>query len=171
MARPVKFEPQKNKKGKWQLNVPAGYSETGQRHQPTFKTRKDAEAAAKVYREKKASFGKQSKNIKPILAEAAARADEILKPFGITILEAAERVAKMERQSQKSAPMSEAVAAFLETKENLSVSTLRDYRHMEETLNNHFQSVLMKLENNIIHKKSNRIIILRSMLLSLFKSR
>ncbi|MDB4419670.1 tyrosine-type recombinase/integrase [Akkermansiaceae bacterium] len=143
MARPVKFEPQKNKKGKWQLNIPAGYSETGQRHQPTFKTRKDAEAAAKVYREKKASFGKQSKNIKPILAEAAARADEILKPFGITILEAAERVAKLERQAQKSVPMSEAVAAFLETKENLSVSTLRDYRHMEETLNNHFKGRIL----------------------------
>ena len=139
MARPVKFEPQKNKKGKWQLNVPAGYSETGQRHQPTFKTRKDAEAAAKVYREKKESFGNQSKSIKPMLAEAAARADEILKPFGITILDAAKRVAKMERQAQKSLPISEAVTAFLETKENRSQSTLTAYRDMEKTLNNHFK--------------------------------
>lgn len=123
----------------WRLNVPAGYSESGKREQRFFNTRQKALDAAQRYKEKRAKFGTQAKSIKPILAEAATRAEAILKPYGITILEAAERVAEMERLARASKPITEAFSAFMEEKEGKrSLSTLRDYRYLGETLTQAF---------------------------------
>ena len=127
----------------WRLNVPAGYSESGKREQVFFPTRQRALDAAQRYKEKRTEFGTQAKSIKPILAEAATRAEEILKPYGITILEAAERVAEMERKAKESRPVSEAVAAFMETKEKLSHRRQQELRYAAETLTEAFGDRLM----------------------------
>jgi integrase len=138
MARPVQFKPVKTKKMGWRLNVPSGYTETGKREQLFFPTREKALEAARRYKDKQTKFGTQAKSIKPILADAATRAAEILKPYGITILEAAERVVEMELKARKSRPISEALLAFMETKTKRSHRRQQEIRYVAETLTDAF---------------------------------
>jgi len=88
MARKPKFEARKTPHG-WQVNVPAGVSSTGKRERCYFESRDKARDFATKLREAVAEHGSQSGTIRPALAEEAVKAQEVLKPWGKSLLEAA----------------------------------------------------------------------------------
>lgn len=137
MSKRTEFEPTQFG-NRWRLNVPAKYSQSGKRERHFFATKEKALAAAKDYRKKRDAFGHQSIGISPMLAEAATRAAEILKPWKISILEAATIVAEMRQRETASTTLSQAAAAWLVSCEGLRDRTQRNYRltieRMEKTL-------------------------------------
>ncbi len=88
MPRRTKFDPVETPNG-WRLNVPEKLTETGKRERHFFPTLKAAQDAAKALRKAAAEFGHQSQAIRPSLAEDATAAEELLKPFGASLLDAA----------------------------------------------------------------------------------
>ncbi len=133
MARPGRFKPVNTPRG-WRLNIPAKFSESGRRERHFFRTRELADQAAASLKEKRETFGSQARAIAPALAEQAHAAAELLKPYGITVLEAAHRVADVERRKLESATMEAALDAFTLAKEDRSESQIRSYRYMSEAL-------------------------------------
>lgn len=119
MAKPIRFTPVKSKSG-WRINIPAKVSETGRRQQFFYRTLKLAKAAQLELKKKYDEFGSQTRAIPPTVAEQAMAAKALLDPFGITILEAASRIASMEQQRMASVRIEAALDAFKEAKENLS---------------------------------------------------
>lgn len=134
MPKRAKFDPVKVSRGKWRLNIPAGYSESGERERRFFKTRDEAEEHADTLKAKREEFGAQAKSIRPSLAEAATKAEALLRPFGISLLEAAERIVAMENRAKASRPVSEAVAEFEATKESKSGARQREVRYLREAM-------------------------------------
>ncbi|MDA7935794.1 hypothetical protein N9224_01815 [Akkermansiaceae bacterium] len=112
MAKPPKFIPKRTENGHWRLSIPSAFSNTGNRQQLFFKTHKEAKNAADHWKQQAADFGKQSRVIKPSLAEAAVQAEAMLKPFGISILEAVQSYVEKERSNRASCMVSEAVKEF-----------------------------------------------------------
>ena len=122
MAKPPKFIPKRNENGHWRLSIPAAFSNTGNRQQLFFKTHKEAKNAADHWKQQAANFGKQSRVIKPSLAEAAVQAEAMLKPFGISILEAVQTYVEKERSNRASCIISEAIKEFQKAHEHWSQS-------------------------------------------------
>ena len=93
MAKRTKFVPKKTDDG-WRLNIPAKFSESGKRERHFYKSRDEALEAAVKLREQRDEFGEQSKAISPSLIEQAHQANQILQPWGKTLVEAAEFLIK-----------------------------------------------------------------------------
>lgn len=122
MAKPPKFNPKRTENGRWRLSIPGSYSESGKRQQLFFKTHKEAKQAADHWKQQAADFGKQSRVIKPSLAEAAVQAEAMLKPFGVGILDAVKAYVQREEANRASRIVSEAVAEFQQAHDHWSPS-------------------------------------------------
>ncbi len=133
MARRTLFNPKKTKDG-WMLNIPAKYTMTGNRERHFYKTHKDANAASLKLKSKRDKFGENSLSISPTLADQATAAAKILKPLGITLLEAVSRFAEIEKQNRASVPIEDAIAAFRSTGDSWSRSQSTAYRLRGEKL-------------------------------------
>ncbi|MFN4943085.1 MAG: tyrosine-type recombinase/integrase [Akkermansiaceae bacterium] len=120
MAKPIRFTPVNTKSG-WRINIPSKVSETGRRQQFFYRTQKLAKEAQQDFKKKYDEFGSQTRAIPPTIAEQAMAAKVLLDPFGITILEAASRVAAHERQRLASVKIEAAISAYKESKEAKSV--------------------------------------------------
>ena len=89
MAKRTKFAP-KNTPDGWCVNIPEKFSLSGKRERHFYKSRDEALEAAVKLREQRDSFGEQAKAISPSLTEQAHQANQILLPWGKTLVEAAE---------------------------------------------------------------------------------
>ena len=123
------FEVVKDQKRGWRLSIPATLSGTGKRRQFFYQTSREAAAASKKWKDQKKEFGAQSLAVSPSLAESAVAAAALLKPFGITILEAAQRIAKLEAQNAASVSIETGLAAFQLAKESKSAKQQQAIRH------------------------------------------
>lgn len=119
MAKPIRFTPVNSDSG-WRINIPAKISETGRRQQFFYRTHKLAKAAQSEFKQKYDEYGSQTRAITPTVAEQAMAAKALLDPFGITILEAASRVAALEQERLSSVKIEVALDAFKEAKAGLS---------------------------------------------------
>lgn len=133
MARATKFTVTKEKKS-WRVNVPARYSLTGKRERHYFRTQEQALTEQKRLRNAARVFGETSSAISPSLAEQATKAAELLAPYGITILEAASRIAAMQKELIASTTVEAALGAFTEDKSKLSVKQQQAIKHMSTHL-------------------------------------
>lgn len=120
MAKPIRFTPVNSPSG-WRINIPAKISETGRRQQFFYRTQKLAKEAQQDFKKKYDEFGSQTRAIPPTIVEQAMAAKALLDPFGITILEAASRVAAHERQRLASVKIEAAICAYKESKATKSV--------------------------------------------------
>lgn len=116
------------------MNIPAAYSESNERERRFFKTRKEAEDHAAELLAKREEFGAQAKSIRPSLAEAATKAEELLKPYGISILEAAQRVVEVEKRAEASCKVEEAANLFEATFETKGKRRQQEVRYIREFL-------------------------------------
>ena len=142
MAKLVRFTPQKTESG-WRLNVPAKYSQSGKRERHFFRTHKLATEAALKFKGEVETFGVQARAIRPALAEQAAAAEELLKPWGISILDAASIVRGIKLREEASKPLNDAVDLWIESTLGLRTSTKRNYRGTAKKLKAAFGDKLL----------------------------
>ncbi len=119
MPRHAKFRPAKSPDG-WRINIPAAYSLSGKRERYFYPTKEAALTEAAKLRERREEFGAKASAISPSLADQATAAAALLEPFGITLLEAAQRVAEVEAARAASAKVGAALDAFEAAKEGKS---------------------------------------------------
>jgi len=119
MPKVPKFKPVRADEG-WRVNVPAKVSVSGKRERYFFPTKEMAQAEANRLREKTNVIKIKAAALTGTLAEQAAKAAELLEPYGISILEAASRIAEMEAAKALSVPVETATAAFIKVKDGLS---------------------------------------------------
>lgn len=133
MAKPIRFTPKNSPHG-WRINIPAKISQTGKRQQLFYRTQKLALAAAEDLKKKKEDFGVQARAISPSLAEKATAAANLLAPYGLNILEAAQIVAAIRDKETASRPLAAAVDEWLEECEVLRTKTQQGYRQTANRL-------------------------------------
>lgn len=122
MAKPPKFIPKRTPEGRWRLSVPACYSETGKRQQRFFKTHREAMEAADHLRDQARTFGTQSRAIRPGLAEEAVMAEALLKPLGVSLMDAVQNYVARFAEKMASRPLGEALEEFHQAHDHWSPS-------------------------------------------------
>jgi integrase len=127
-----RFEPRKtrvNGELYWQINLPK-HPETGKRQRETFRDLERAKARADQARIQYKNFGTAAFSMSDQLRTEATRAEEILRPYGKTVLEAARFLANHLARTNKSETVKTVVKEFLEAKEgdNLRPRYLGDLR-------------------------------------------
>jgi integrase len=134
MPRTPKFKPNKPTKGRWKgkwvINIPPAYSEHGRRERQFFKTREEALEASAKLREDSKTFGSQSRAIAPTLAKEAHKAEQLLKPHGVGILEAVKAYIAQIEEAAASVEIEKALADFRKAKGKLSEKQQQAIRHM-----------------------------------------
>jgi integrase/recombinase XerD len=133
MPRRPKFDHRKTPHG-WVINVPASITATGKREQHFFPTRDKAKEYGAKLREKFFEDGAKSNAITPTLAEAATLAEAILKPWGLSLVEAARMAAAIREKESASKTLAAAGAEWLLACEGLRPRTVRNYRLTVERL-------------------------------------
>ncbi len=133
MAKKVRFTPKKSKSG-WRINIPPKLSPTGIRQQHFYRTQVLALEASAKLSEDLEEFGVQAKALSPSLAEQATAAKILLEPYGITILQAAERIVEIEQIKIASTTVEKALNAFIQAKESLSTKHTQAIQHMASHL-------------------------------------
>jgi len=73
------------KTGKWMVNLPGRYSQTGRRERHFFKTKDAAETFCDQIKIKLDNFGSQAQLLTPAQTEQAVQAFEKISPFNITL--------------------------------------------------------------------------------------
>lgn len=96
-----------------------------------FTTRDKAKKYAADLKERVSRHGSNSSNIRPSLADDATLAVEMLRPFGVSLLEAVKRIVEIEKAKAASKEVSEALTQFLLTKEEKSDWQRRSYEQMQ----------------------------------------
>lgn len=133
MARRPAFKVVKTPDG-WCVNVPASIAETGKRERHFHKTRDAANAHASRLREQFQKHGEAATTIRPSLAEAAVTAEKLLRPWGVSLVEAATIVAEMRKREQSSKSLDEAAEGWLLACEGLRARTIGGYRQAANRL-------------------------------------
>jgi integrase len=137
MPKNPTFKITQTKQG-WKVEKPASLSPTGLRERCFFKTRAKAQQFAAKLKEQALAHGANAATIRPALADEATRAADILKPYGISLLDAAKRIAKMEMDKESSMDVGVALSQFLLEKEDKSDSQRRAYEKMSTALQTDF---------------------------------
>jgi integrase len=137
MARKASFKVTNTRRG-WKVEIPASFSSNGERSRTFFKTRDEAKDAAARFRAQQENHGNAAALIRPALAEDALRAEILLEPYGISILEAARRVANMEEAARQSALVEAAFELFLSAKEGRSDSQEQAYSQLKAGMKEDF---------------------------------
>lgn len=137
MARKPAFKYTKAISG-WKVEIPSRLSPTGDRQRAFFPTRDEAKEFAADLKKKYDANGKNAVTIKPSLAEEAVQAAELLKPFNVSLLEAARLVAASKTADLKSSVIEVAFEEFLRKKSHRSDVHLKAYRYMQRDLEKSF---------------------------------
>jgi hypothetical protein len=93
VARKPSFQYKKTPSG-WKVEIPERLSPTGKRQRIFFETRDEAKDYVADMRSDYEEHGTKASVISPSLADEAQRAVELLKPYGISLLEAARMAVK-----------------------------------------------------------------------------
>ena len=142
MARHPSFDYQKTPRG-WMVNCPASLSATHKRERHYFTTRDKAKEHAASLREKALKHGRAATAIRPSLAEAATEAEELLKPWGLSILEAVRMAAAIRERETASKPLGEAADLWLLSCEGLRPKTQHNYKLTADRLRNELADRLL----------------------------
>jgi len=110
------------------VNCPASLSASHKRERHYFATRDLAKEHAASLREKALNHGKAATVIRPSLAEAATQAEEILKPSGISLVEACRMAAAIRERENASKTLADAADLWLLSREGLRPKTLHNYK-------------------------------------------
>ncbi|MCB1129741.1 MAG: tyrosine-type recombinase/integrase [Verrucomicrobiae bacterium] len=142
MARKPEFKYTSTDRG-WKVEIPSRFSQSGKRERVYFPTRDKAKTFATELKEKVAEHGSNSSNIRPSLADDAMLAVQMLKPYGITLLEAVKRIVEIEKAKTASMDVESALAQFLLTKEGRSDGQRRAYNQMSSAFTLEFSGRML----------------------------
>lgn len=131
MGRTPEFKVKSAGKKGWRLNIPASLSQSGKRQQIYRRTRELANAEAKVRRDNYKLYGEQKRDMSPGEADDAAEALILLKPFEVSLREAARYYVRQHDLKAKAPTLREAFKHSIKAKENIlrprSLKTLNQW--------------------------------------------
>ena len=127
MPRKPSFQIRQTLSG-WMVNVPATLSAAGKRERHFHKTRDLAKKHAAGLREKYGQHGSGASIIKPSQAEDAVRALAILKPWGLSLTQASQRVAAALERESESRTIEVACDQWIDSMEGLRARSVKSYR-------------------------------------------
>ena len=110
------------------VNVPQSLTSTGKRERHFHKTRDLAKTHAANLREKTDEHGSGASLIKPSLAEDATRAAAILGPWGLSLTEAAQRIAATLERDSASMTIEAAGEAWIDGMDGLRPRSIKSYK-------------------------------------------
>jgi len=116
----------------WKVEIPSSLSPSGKRERAFFKTRDKARDFAQELETKHRASGANALAIKPSLAEAAVRAEEILAPTGASLIDAANAYRQQWDAKHASHNFGKAVEEYLNSRSDLRSSTLNSYKYTLE---------------------------------------
>lgn len=134
MAKPIRLTPKKTDTGSWRLSIPPKLSGIGRRQQLFYRTQALALAAAADLKEKREEFGSQAKAIGPTLAEQATIAADLLRPWNLSLVEAARIVAAMRERETASMLLGDAADLWLAECAPLRDRTVKNYKLTTDSL-------------------------------------
>mgnify|MGYP003111225144 CR=1 FL=1 len=137
MSRKTKFNPVRNlETGKWRINIPAKYSETGKRQRLEFQTKALAtlEANRRI-----ADINLNGTNVVPIAADRAAEANncyKLLENYNVTLIQVVNEWLQHKTTQNNSITLDNAFLSTiaLRKKENKASSTIREYKATHKLL-------------------------------------
>lgn len=127
MPRVPKFNITKTSSG-WMVNVPASMTESCKRERHFHKTRDLAKDHAAQLREQHAKHGAAASTIRPSLAEDAIKASGILEPWGLSLTEAAQRIASVLEEQAASKTIEDAGKAWVRSLDGLRPRSIKSYK-------------------------------------------
>lgn len=133
MARKPAFKFTSTDRG-WKVEIPSRFSTSGKRERLYFSTRDKAKAYAATLKEQVTEHGGNTSHVRPSLAEDATIAENMLKPYGLSLIDAIRIVVEIEKGKAASKEVGEALAAFVLLKEDRSDSQRRAYEQMQMAL-------------------------------------
>lgn len=131
MSRTPSFRIRSTPKG-WLLHVPASLSDTGKLQRRYYPTRDAAAKEAATMRENFRANGEQASVLPPRVADQAVAALKLLEGTGGGLIEAARAYREAWAARTASMPFGDAVATYLESREDLREVTLQSYRYTLE---------------------------------------
>ena len=137
MSRKTKLNPVRNSvTGKWRINIPSKYSETGKRQRLEFPTKALAQLEAN---RRAADINLNGINVVPIAAERASEANncyKLLDNFDVTLTQVVNEWLQHKKTQEKSISLNEAFinTIDLRIKENKSAGTIREYKYTHKLL-------------------------------------
>lgn len=134
MPKPISLAPKQNRDGKWRLNIPAEVSPNGKRQRKLFATKREADLEAERLKGMAKQWGTESTKISASLAEDAAKAAELLKPYGITLAESASAWVEAHEARSKSVTFAELWKQHLELKDGYSDSYHNSMRRVSDAV-------------------------------------
>lgn len=133
MAKTPSFDYRKTPKG-WLVNVPGSVSDTGRFRRRYFATRDEAKTECQRLREIHNGTRALATDISPGLAEDATRAAALLKPFNVTLAQAAKFYADQHDTRSKAPTLSDAWDNAIRIRPNHRSRTLADFRSWKKAL-------------------------------------
>jgi len=133
VAKQASFQIKNTPKG-WLLHVPASISDTGKLRRRTFKTRDEAKAEAQRLRAVRDGLRERGVAIRPGLADEAIAAEEMLKPLGVSLTQAAAFYVSHHDTRSKAPSVGDAWENAIVRRPNHRDRTLRDLRAWRKAL-------------------------------------
>ncbi len=119
---------------RYRLDIHKSLSETGKRQRIWFRLRREAEREVARRLEVRDLYGEQGCTIPQSLAGQAAEAQNLLEPFGLSIIEAVKAHVATLVESSKSINLDQAFTRFVNTRDDLSEIYLRSIIKLAEKL-------------------------------------
>ena len=133
MPKTPHFKTRKTAQG-WLVNIPASISDTGRQRRRFFKTKAKGEAEAKRLKAIHEEGRGKVPDIRAALAEDAQHAAELLKPYSVTLTQAAAFYHEHHDLRAKAPTLADAWTAAIERRPNHRPRTLSDMRSWSRAL-------------------------------------
>jgi integrase len=133
MGRHAALKPRKTPKG-WEVSIPPALTDSGIRERRYFKTQRLADEHLDEVKARRKQFGEQAKSIRPSLAETATAAEELLRPYDVSLLDVVRLYVAEQKRREASSLVSSALEAFRASKDGRSDKQVQAYRLMGEKL-------------------------------------
>ncbi len=134
MSKPARLPIRKSPSGRWSYDLPAGISETGGRQRKTFKTRKLAELSREADLKRNSLYGAEGRMLTASLAQDAAKAIELLKPYEVSLVQAAREIVRIRERDRASQPFDTLWEFFCESRAQKSDTYNRTLRQIGDKL-------------------------------------
>jgi integrase len=154
MPRTFKFKPafrearQKVGKLPWVVNVPEFLSENGKRQELFFATKTEATSLCNELKVRKDNFGNSLASLPVAEITDAGKASELLRPYGVGLLEAVKGYIEIHKQRTASISFLDLCNRYLDAKAGKNARHLKGLRNTRDR----FQSLHSILVANIDHK-------------------
>jgi integrase len=141
----------------WAINVPASLSETGKRRQLFFETKGEATTECEKLKARKDNFGTSLVLLSPTQITEAANAYQMLKPYGIGLLDAVREHLFAHKQRMSSITFLDLCDRYLSAKAHRDDKHLRGLRNTRDRFPSLHAILISDIDHKILEPLANAV--------------